>query len=313
MNRNLEQIKQDYQNIKVPDTLKQRVEFSISQAKSDTEREKIPRGFSSEKSKSAMLFSWVAKGCVGVAAAGLLFTLLVSTSAPIAYAMEQIPVLGTVVKVVTSRVYLSKDKQMEVNIKIPEARIENQDGEMMEEASKTLNDTIQAYTDEIIAAYKADVKASGGEGTQSVDLDYEVVTDNDSLFSLQFHQTVTMAGAAQSEKIYHIDKKTGNMITLKDLFEEGADYITPISENIKEQMKTQMEQDDSKSYNLNSDVEEWNFQKITADVDFYVNHSGKLVVVFDEYEVAPGYMGSVSFEIPSDVISSIVKEGYLTV
>ena len=100
---------------------------------------------------------------------------------------------------------------------------------------------------------------------------------------------------------------------MKDLFEEGADYITPISENIKEQMKTQMEQDDSKSYNLNSDVEEWNFQKISADVDFYVNHSGKLVVVFDEYEVAPGYMGSVSFEIPSDVISSIVKEGYLTV
>ena len=313
MNRNLEQIKQDYQNIKVPDALKQRVESSISQAKSDTEREKIPRGFGGEKSKSAVVFSWFAKGCVGVAAAGLLLTLLVNTSAPIAYAMEQIPVLGTVVKVVTSRVYLTKDKQMEINIEIPEARIENQDGEVMEEASNALNDTIQAYTDEIIAAYEADVKASGGEGVQAVDLDYEVVTDNDSLFSLQFHQTVTMAGAAQSEKIYHIDKKTGNMISLKDLFEEGADYITPISESIKEQMRNQMEQDDSKTYNLDTDTEEWNFKEISEDVDFYVNQSGKLVVVFDEYEVAPGYMGSVSFEIPSDVISGIVKEGYLAV
>jgi hypothetical protein len=313
MNHNLEQIKQDYQNIKVPDALKQRVESSISQAKIDSERERIPRGFGGEKSKRAVIFSWFAKGCVGVAAAGLLLTLLVSTSAPIAYAMEQIPVLGTVVRVVTSRVYLSKDKQMEVNVEIPETRIENQDGEVMEEASHALNDTIKAYTDEIIAAYEADVKASGGEGVQAVDLDYEVVTDNDSLFSLQFHQTVTMAGAAQSEKIYHIDKKTGNMITLKDLFAKGADYITPISENIKEQMKTQMEQDDSKSYNLNSDVEEWNFQKISEDVDFYVNQSGKLVIVFDEYEVAPGYMGPVSFEIPSDVISSVVKEGYLAV
>ena len=148
---------------------------------------------------------------------------------------------------------------------------------------------------------------------QAVDLDYEVVTDNDSLFSLQFHQTVTMAGAAQSEKIYHIDKKTGNMITLKDLFAEGADYITPISENIKEQMKTQMEQDDSKSYNLNSDVEEWNFQKISEDVDFYVNQSGKLVIVFDEYEVAPGYMGVVTFEIPTKVVAPMVKDGYLAV
>lgn len=313
MNRDLEQIKQDYQNIKVPDALKQRVEFSINQAKSDMEREKIPRGFSSGRSKGAVLFSWIAKGCVGMAAAGLLLMFLVNASAPLAYAMEKIPVLGTVVKVVTARVYMSEDKQMEVKVSIPQARIENQDGEVMEEASKALNDTIQAYTDEIIAAYNADVKASGGEGMQAVDLDYEVVTDNDSLFSIQFHQTVTMAGAFQSEKIYHIDKKTGEMVTLKDLFEEGADYITPISENIKEQMKTQMEEDESKSYNLNSDIEEWNFQKISADVDFYVNKSGKLVVVFDEYEVAPGYMGVVSFEIPSEVVSGIVKEGYLAV
>ena len=61
MNHNLEQIKQDYQNIKVPDALKQRVESSISQAKIDSERERIPRGFGGEKSKRAVAFSWFAK------------------------------------------------------------------------------------------------------------------------------------------------------------------------------------------------------------------------------------------------------------
>lgn len=308
MNHNLEQIKQDYQNIKVPDSLRQQVETSISQAKSDLERERIPKGLG----RNSIFRSWLAKGCLAVAAAALLLTFLINVSAPIAYAMEQIPVLGTVVKIVNFRVYWSQDKQMEANIKVPEIRVEDEDGKEIAEASQSMNDKIQAYTDEIIAAYEADVKASGGEGTQAVDLDYEVVTDNDRLFSLWFHQTVVMAGANQSEKIYHIDKKTGNMVTLKDLFEDGADYITPISENIKEQMKTQMEEDESKVYWLDDEVEEWNFKEISEDVDFYINESDKLVVVFDEYEVAPGYMGVVSFEIPTEVVEPIVKEGYLT-
>lgn len=137
--------------------------------------------------------------------------------------MEQIPIFGAIVKVVDFRMYLSKDNQMEAQVKIPHVQIENQNGEMMENATRNLNESIEKYTDEIIAAYEEDVKASGGEGMQAVDLDYEVVTDNDRLFSLQFHQTVTMAGASQSEKIYHIDKQSGKMITLKDLFQEDAD------------------------------------------------------------------------------------------
>ena len=309
MNHNLEQIKQDYQNIKVPDSLKQKMEDSIKQAKSDMEREKIPAR--PGRRRNALFQSWIARGCAGVAVAALLLTILVNASAPIAYAMEQIPVLGAVVKVVNFREYKHQDGQMEANIKVPQVRVGDENGEVMEHASRALNGRIQDYTDELIAAYEADVKASGGEGTQAVDLDYEVVTDNERLFSLQFHQTVTMAGANQSEKIYHIDKQTGNMVTLKDLFEEGTDYQALISENIKQQMKEQMEQDDTKSYYLEMDTEEWNFQEIAQDVDFYVNDSGRLVIVFDEYEVAPGYMGVVSFEIPAEVVEPVVKEGYL--
>lgn len=309
MNHNLEHIKQDYQNIKVPDSLKRQVETSIGQAKSDLERERIPKRLG--KGRNSVFRSWLAKSCFAAAAAVLLLAFLINISAPIAHAMEQIPVIGAVVKVVNFRIYWSQDKQMEANIKVPEVRIEDSAGKEMTEASQSMNDKIQAYTDEIIAAYKADVKASSGEGTQAVHLDYEVVTDNDRLFSLWFHQTVVMAGANQFEKIYHIDKKTGNMITLKDLFQGDSDYITPISKSIKEQMKMQMEEDESKVYWLDDEVEEWNFKEISEDVDFYINESGKLVVVFDEYEVAPGYMGVVSFEIPTEVVQSIMKEGYL--
>ena len=72
-----------------------------------------------------------------------------------------------------------------------------------------------------------------------------------------------------------------------------------------------MEQDESKAYWLDDEVDEWNFKEISEDVDFCINESGKLVIIFDEYEVAPGYMGVVSFEIPTEVVQPIVKEGYL--
>lgn len=109
MNHNLEQIKQDYQNIKVPNSLKQKMEDSIKQAKSDMERKKIPVG--SGRRRNALFQSWVARGCAGVAVAALLLTILVNASAPIAYAMEQIPVLGAVVKVVNFREYKHQDGQ----------------------------------------------------------------------------------------------------------------------------------------------------------------------------------------------------------
>ncbi len=309
MNHNLDQIKQDYQNIKVPETLKKQMEAAIAQAKKDT-AEHLPEQADTRRKKSSIFRFPLAKCAAGVAAAALILVILANSGPSIAHAMEQIPILGSIVRIVTFREYEHQENRMEANIKVPEVQVETNDGEILEDATRKLNDNIKAYTDEIIAAYEADLKAAGGEGTEAVNLDYEVATDNDKLFSLRFHQTITMAGAAQMEKIYHIDKQTGDMITLKDLFQEGADYKTPISENIRQQMREQMAQDEMKSYWVDSDIPEWNFTEISDNPSFYINESGKLVIVFNEYQVAPGYMGVVTFEIPTDVVKDIAKEGY---
>ncbi|MCI9175368.1 MAG: DUF3298 and DUF4163 domain-containing protein [Lachnospiraceae bacterium] len=305
MNHNLNQIKQDYQNIPIPESLKQQVELSIAKAKADLANNTSP------KKPSPSFTFWIARGTASAAAAILLLAILANSSASIAYAMEQIPILGAIVKVVTFREYEHRDNKMEADIKIPKLEIKDSEGNLMEDSTQKLNDRIEAYTSEIIAAYEADLKAAGGEGVQAVDLDYEVVTDSDKLFSIRFHQTITMAGAVQMEKIYHIDKQTGEMIALKDLFREGADYETPLVENIREQMKSQMAKDETISYWLDSDVPEWNFTKLPDSVNFFLSASGKLNLVFDEYEVAPGYMGIVTFEIPTETVKDIVKDGYL--
>ena len=52
---------------------------------------------------------------------------------------------------------------------------------------------------------------------------------------------------------------------------------------------------------------EFNFQSITEQTNFYFNESGELVIAFDEYEVAPGYMGAPEFVIPQKVTAGLLK------
>lgn len=107
---------------------------------------------------------------------------------------------------------------------------------------------------------------------------------------------------------YEIEElTTAESRALADLFVEGADYITPISEEIKRQMQVQMAEDENKHYWLDEEIEDWNFKEITPDTQFYINESGNLVISYDEGEVAPMYMGVVTFEIPAEVLAEIYK------
>lgn len=54
-------------------------------------------------------------------------------------------------------------------------------------------------------------------------------------------------------------------------------------------MQTRMAEDKSITYD--------DFGSIRSDIDFYINEAGNPVIVFDKYEVAPGFMGRPEFEI----------------
>lgn len=301
----LEKMKQEYEEIRIPAELRRRVEAGIQKGKEDGEE-------SIRMNKKSKLIKFVRNTAGAVVAAMLAITIMANSGASIANAMMKIPVLGTIAEIVTFREYKDSTNDMTADVKIPEVSVKNEDGSVNQETTDAVNKSIQEYTDEIIAQYKADVEASGGEGKQLVDLEYEVITDSDRLFSIRFDKLQIMASGAESVKIYHIDKQTGQMINLKGLFKEDVNFIDPISDNIKKQMKEQMAADESKMYFIDSDMPESDFQSITEDTTFYVNDSGKLVIVFDEYEVAPGSMGVVEFEIPTDVIQDIVQDGFVS-
>ncbi|MDI5791054.1 RsiV family protein [Bacillus licheniformis] len=81
-------------------------------------------------------------------------------------------------------------------------------------------------------------------------------------------------------------------------------YITAISENIKEQMKQQMKDDPDKY--IGSVTKKSSHSNESRPTKFYITENHKLVISFDDYEVAPGYMGAVEFEIPTKAISNLL-------
>ena len=310
----LDKMNQEYHEIFIPAELRQRVETGIREAKKDMETERqttIERKKKPMKKKNNKMITF-AKTVGGVAAAALIaITVMANSGASIAHAMAKIPVIGAIAEVVTFREYQDSTNQMYADVKVPEVEVKNEDGTVNQESTNAINQSIQEYTDEIIAQYQADVEAADGQGYQAVDLDYQVITDSERLFSIRFDKLVIMASGEETVKIYHIDKKTGELINLSGIFKEGVNYIDPISENIREQMKEQMAADENVTYWLDSDTPEWDFKSITADTTFYINEEGRLVIVFDEGEVAPMSMGSVEFVIPTEVIQDIVQDGFV--
>lgn len=49
------------------------------------------------------------------------------------------------------------------------------------------------------------------------------------------------------------------------------------------------------------------FAGLTGEESYSFSDSGELVIYFDEYDVAPGYMGAVSFTIPLEVTGQLFQ------
>lgn len=238
------------------------------------------------------------------------FLILPNTSATVAYAMEKMPVIGELVKVVTFRNYEYEAERNMANIEVPEIVLEEKASdsevkEILERTTDEINAEIQSITDELVAEFEKNLENE--QGYQDIVVKSEVLATTPDYFTLKLICYQGAGSGYQWNHYYTIDLNTGERLQLKDIFKEGADYLTPISESIKEQMQEQMEADDMVYYWLNDEIEEWNFKSITEETSFYLNENDNVVIGFDEGEVAPMYMGTVEFEIPADVLTGLRK------
>lgn len=284
----MEKWKEEYENIKVPEEMKEKVEEAVARAKK-------------QKKKTRVVRIWKSAGSMAAVLAVVLF--LPNTSQTAAAAMQQIPILGDFFKVVTVREYQIEEERNQADVKVPEvvpteSSDQNEEvGKQAQQTAEEINFDIQKVTDELIEEFKSTMEEYGEEGYQDLIIDSKVLADNDCWFSLDLVLYQGAGSGYERHRHYTIDKQTGKRAVLSDFY--GDDYIETISEEVKEQMKARMAADENVVYWLDSDIPEWNFREIAPDQDFYVNADGQVVICFDEYEVAPGYMGCVEFAMPA--------------
>ena len=80
----------------------------------------------------------------------------------------------------------------------------------------------------------------------------------------------------------------------------GSDYITIANESIINQMKARVAENSDYVYwgvTDEADSEMTGFTSVDENTKFYLNDQGKVVICFDKYEVAPGFMGRQEFII----------------
>ena len=228
------------------------------------------------------------------AAALALFIAVPNVSPAAAAAMGDLPVLGAIVRVVTFRDYTYDDGFHSADVSVPELT--------GSQAAQTVNEQVQAWTDRLIGQFEETCEAElGREGYLGLDVTSAVVTDSDGWFTLRVDAVETQASGYQFSRFYHIDKAADRVVTLKDLFREDADWSAVLTREVRRQMEERMTGDSGASYFPEELTE------LGPDQNFYFNESGELVLVFDEYTVAPGSMGMPEFTIPAEVYETLRK------
>lgn len=289
MNRQkqMDMLKKEYDQVEVPEQALAAVQTGIQKAKQ-------------EKRRSAQWKRW---GKLAATAAVVTVVALPNLSPQVAMAVADVPVLNKIVQIVTFDRYQQKDDSgnYEANVQTPE--LTAQGDAQLQSSVGQINAEVQAYAQQMIAQFQKEMEQQGG--VYGLDVQYNVVTDTENWFTLQITTLETMASGAQSVQYYNLDKTTGQYVKLSGLFAPNADYIAAISDDIKAQMKARMAEDENQIYFVDTDMPEDDFQQIAADQSFYFNQEGKLVIAFNEYEVAPGYMGCPQFIIEDSVVAGL--------
>lgn len=223
-----------------------------------------------------------------------------------ANAISEIPVLGSIVKVLNFRFETIDNENIHVNVETPvitgleNSTLENTLNEKYYEENKALYDEFVATMGEI--------EALGGHS--GFDSGYEIKTDTDQILSIGRYYVNTAGSSSTTFSFDTIDKVDGIMITLTSLFKDQT-YVERISEYLIQHMKDEMIADPNKMYWVNEDDFDA-FKSIKENQNFYITAEGKLMISFDKYEVGPGVMGVVEFEIPTEIISDLlVSDKYI--
>lgn len=281
--------KQDYDNIKIPEELHRRVEQEIEKSRA---REKVIQLNRRKR--------WIRNTAAAAAAVCVVFTTALNTSTAFAEETAQLPVIGTLARVLTFRNYEAEKDGIGIVVEVPTIdMIQTETGIQVDEVNRQIYDLCRQYADEAVKRAEEYRKAfldTGGTEEEweahkiQINVGYEIKSQTDQYLSFIVRGTENWSTAYSESRYYNIDVNTGKMASLADFL--GKDYIAAANESIRRQIDERREAGEAFWTE-----EEGGFSGITEDAKFYVNEAGNPVIVFERYEIAPGSSGEIEFEI----------------
>lgn len=288
----MNRFRNEYENIEIPDELEFLVRTTIKEQEKKMKRKNI-----------------INKSVIAAAVAGVVFVGSINLSSEISYALSEVPVLGSIVRVLTFKTFELKDNNFDAQLKTP--AIEGLDSKLEAMLNEKYLDENQKLYDDFMKEIDELKKADMEEAHMGIASGYEVKTDTDKLLVIGRYVVNTAGSSSTTIKYDTIDKQNKILITLPSLFKDEA-YIDIISENIKAQMKEQMKDENNVYWLEDEMMGDENFSKIDKNQSFYITKDNQLVIAFDKYEVAPGYMGNPEFIIPSELLKDVlVSDEYI--
>jgi len=161
------------------------------------------------------------------------------------------------------------------------------------------NPEIRRFTDMILVQFKKDRK----ESQKSPAIHCEVLANTERWFTLCL--IVQEEEGDTAYYYYNVDKRSECIVRMSDLFVGEFDYVGVFSEEIKKQMKEEIESEGDKKYWAASNME--GDYKIDRNQKFYFNQKGNLVILLEKGEVSPEETGSLRFVIEKGVFETALK------
>ena len=281
--------KEVYDSLEIPQELNYVVNRTIHQSKVH------------HKNKAKI---WIKETTALLGATFALFIVLLNTNESFAKSVEDLPVIGKLAEVFTIREYVENNETELIEAKIPGIK-NTGNGDLEERINYEISYKINEVLDEAkqrAEDYKNAVLATGGTMENyiptQINIDYKITYQDNKLISFVITKTESSASAYQEQYFYNIDIENGKELNLKDVL--GENYKLIVDQEVKEQITQKMAENQD---NIYFTEKEGGFSGIKNEYqDFYINENKKVTVVFQKYEIAPGYMGIQEFEINNDII-----------
>ena len=283
--KRIEEAKKKYDSVPIPEELSERIMQEVT--KMETKRKKTIR------------FRGLRRGLVAAAAVMAVFVTALNTSTVFAQSMGELPVIGAIAKVLTFRSYeMETEDSLQISVDIPSIEmIAEGTGNLAESVNEEILNMCEQYADEAVERAKEYRQAfldTGGTEEEwaahniQIKVWYEVKAHTDRYLSVAVMGSENWTSAYSETRYFNFDLEKGRQVTLEDLL--GSDWADIADASILSRIS-------EKEAESGMDYWEEDFTGVTEDTKFYINEAGNPVIVFGEYEIAPGAAGQPEFEI----------------